>query len=49
MGRLNPVSMSASWFYIVVINFSDVVKIFNPLYCKEAKLLPSISAVPKKL
>lgn len=41
--------MSASWFYTVVMNISDVVKIWYPLYYKEPKLLPLMSAVPRKL
>lgn len=50
MSSLNlPISMSASWFYTAVMNFSNAVKIYNPLYNKEPKLLPSMSVVPREL
>lgn len=33
MSSLNlPISISASWFYIVVMNFSDAARICNPLF-----------------
>lgn len=50
MSSLNlPISISDSWFYIVVMNFSDAVRICNPLYSMEPKPQPSMSVVPREL
>lgn len=50
MSSLNfPILTCSSLFYIVVRNFSGTVKMCNPLYYKEPKLLSSMSAVQRKL